>query len=109
MSSSFKGTFQYSFVVDKREILICSRGDTYELQIDSKPFSQVWEREKTKKAFSWDNKERKHDPWEVNQFGSNLDSVFAETSREVGHAASMSASVNYDEEAEQQDEQDKAE
>ena len=100
MSSSFKGAFQYSFVVDKREILICSRGDTYELQIDSKPFSQVWEREKTKKAFSWDNKERKHDPWEVNQFGSNL---------EVGHAASMSASVNYDEEAEQQDEQDKAE
>ena len=66
--------------------MVCTRDETFELMILNKPFSQAWAKEKGKKSFNWHDKERKHDPYAVNEFGSSLETVFADTSRQTGMA-----------------------
>ena len=42
----------------------------------------LWEAEKRKSSFTWENKNRRHDPFAVHGFGENVDRVVAPTTRE---------------------------
>ena len=44
-------------------------GDMYELEIEGKPFSAKWEKVKASKTFDWETKDKKHDPYNVREFG----------------------------------------
>ena len=58
--------------------------ESYDLHVDGEPFSYAYEALKSKLSFRWENKDRKHDPYEEKQFGSNLDkAVFSESSRDT--------------------------
>ena len=41
----------------------------YELEIEGKPFSAKWEKVKASKTFDWETKDKKHDPYNVREFG----------------------------------------
>jgi hypothetical protein len=51
----------------------------YELEIEGKPFSAKWEQVKASKTFDWESKDKKHDPYDVREFGdpvySNDDNI----------------------------------
>lgn len=80
--------------------MIISHGDGYELQINGKPFSVAWDRIRTKNNFDWDNKDKKHDPYEAKSFGDNLDNAMKTTSRETGMSKSIAMSLANDAQAE---------
>ena len=64
--------------------MMSSHGESFDVQISGKMFSTAWESAKTKKAFNWDNKEKKHDPYQVQEFGNELENVNAKNSRQTG-------------------------
>lgn len=64
-------------------------GESYDLQYDGKLFGMLWEQEKAKSSFNWQNKDKKHDAFKAHDFGQNLDSVNKPTSREVGFSKSI--------------------
>jgi hypothetical protein len=47
-------------------------------------FQVLWENEKRKSSFNWENKNKRHDPFAVHGFGENVDRVVAPTTREQG-------------------------
>ena len=52
-------------------------------------FGMLWEQEKAKNAFSWSNKDKKHNPYEAKEFGDNFEAVNKATSREVGFTRTL--------------------
>ena len=46
--------------------------DSFDIQYDGKLFGFLWEQEKSKSAFTWSNKDKKHNPYEAKEFGGNL-------------------------------------
>ncbi len=46
--------------------------DFYELEIEGKLFSESWEKFKSRNSFAWETKDKKHDPYDVRQFGDQL-------------------------------------
>ena len=66
-------------------------GDGFDLVYEGTMFNVLWEQEKRKNAFTWQNKDRKHDAFEVHTFGENVDRVVQPTTRDRGtkHAQQM--------------------
>ena len=58
--------------------------DGFDLVYEGTMFQTLWEQSKRTSAFTWENKNRKHDPFEVHAFGSTVDRVVAPTTREQG-------------------------
>ena len=63
--------------------------DSFELVYDGNMFNVLWEQEKRKNSFNWDNKARRHDPFEVHAFGDKVNKIMAPTTREAGSRAAM--------------------
>ena len=55
---------------------------------------------RTKNNFNWENKERKHDPYEAKSFGESLDNAMKSTSRETGMSKSIAMGLAHDEQDE---------
>ncbi len=53
----FKGAFQFPFSISKNSLNIVQHGDKYEIRINNMSFAHLWENEKTRQAFNWDNKD----------------------------------------------------
>ena len=56
-------------------------------------FQVLWEQEKKKNAFTWENKNRRHDAFAVHDFGNNVDRVVAPTTREQGTKQAINLQV----------------
>ena len=75
--------------VHGKRITIQSVNDGFDLLFDGTMFQVLWEQEKRKNAFTWQNKNARHDPFAVREFGDNVDKVTAPTTRERGTAAAV--------------------
>ena len=58
--------------------------DSFDIVYDGSMFQVLWEQEKRKNAFTWENKSKRHDPFAVHDFGDKVDKVVAPTTREQG-------------------------
>ena len=63
-------------------------------------FQVLWEQEKRKSSFTWENKNKRHDPFEVHAFGDKVDKVVAPTTREGNSLQAMNLRVMAGEEEE---------
>ena len=77
-------SFVYQMNVHGKRISIQSINDGFDLMYDGNMFQVLWEQEKRKNAFTWQNKDRKHDAFEVHAFGENVDRVVQPTTRDRG-------------------------
>ena len=75
--------------------------DSFDIVFKGTMFMVLWEQLKRKNAFTWDNRNRKHDPFAVHNFGETVDRVVAPTTREKntkeGYALNMMANNNENE------------
>ena len=62
---------------------------SFDLQYDGKLFGQMWEEDKRKSAFNWQNKDKKHDPYKAQTYGDKVETINKPTSREVGFSKSI--------------------
>ena len=76
-----------------KRVSIQAVGDGFDLLFDGTMFQVLWEQEKRKNAFTWQNKNKRHDPFAVHEFGGNVDKVVAPTTRDQGSAAAMHLQV----------------
>ena len=72
-----------------KRITLQAVGDGFDLVHEGVMFQVLWEAHKRKNAFTWENKNKKHDAFEVKNFGENVDRVVAPTTREVGTRQAM--------------------
>jgi len=75
-------SFIYQFNLHGKRFTIQSVNDGFDIQYEGTFFQVLWESEKRKSQFNWDNKNKKHDAFTVRNFGENVDSVVAPTTRE---------------------------
>ena len=80
--------------------------DSFDIQYDGKLFGFLWEQEKSKSAFTWSNKDKKHNPYEAKDFGGNLEAVNKATSREVGFSRSLEMQESFNENEEKKEQTD---
>ena len=86
--------------------MLLAVGESFDLQYDNKMFGMLWEQEKSKNAFSWSNKDKKHNPYEAKDFGNNLEAVSNPTSREVGFTRSLEIQDSFKSNEEKKEESD---
>ena len=67
--------------------------DGFDLVYDGTMFQVLWEQEKKKNAFTWENKNRRHDAFAVHEFGNTVDRVVAPTTREQGSKQAINLQV----------------
>lgn len=79
--SKFKNAFQFPFTIGKNLLNIVQHGDKYELRINNQSFSHLWDNEKTKRAFNYENKEA-HDPYKAKDYGEHYKTSTQATSRD---------------------------
>lgn len=82
-------SFLYQFNCQGKRFTIQSVNDGFDIQYDGAFFQVLWESEKRKSQFNWDNQKKKHDPFAVRNFGENVNSVVAPTTREQGSAQAI--------------------
>lgn len=85
--------FMYQMNVHGKRITVQAVGDGFDLMYDGSMFQVLWEQEKRKNAFTWQNKNKRHDPFAVHEFGDKVDQVVKPTTREHGSAAAMNIQV----------------
>ena len=56
-------------------------------------FQVMWEAEKRKNAFTWENQKKRHDPFAVHEFGEKVNQVVAPTTREQGSKQAINLQV----------------
>ena len=56
----------------------------FDLVHENNMFQVLWEQEKRKNQFNWQNRSKKQDAFAVKDFGQNMDRVVAPTTREQG-------------------------
>ena len=78
--------FHYQFSHGGKRFAIQTISTGFDLVYDGTQFQVLWQQEKRKNAFTWENKNKRHDPFEVRNFGENVDSVVAPTTREQASA-----------------------
>jgi len=83
----------YQMNVHGKRITVQTVGDGFDLMYDGSMFQVLWEQEKRKNAFTWQNKNKRHDPFAVHEFGDKVNQVVAPTTRERGTAAAMNIQV----------------
>ncbi len=54
----------------------------HDLEVEGEVFGQVWQALKESQKFDWKTMGRKHDPYEVKQFGQELNVINKGTSRD---------------------------
>ena len=86
-------SFTHSFTIHGKRLTIQSINEGFDIMYDGTLFQVLWEQEKRKNSFSWDNKNKRHDPFAVRNFGENVDSVVAPTTREAGTAQAINLEV----------------
>ena len=79
--------------VHGKRITIQSVNDGFDIVYDGTMFQVLWEQEKRKNAFTWQNKNSRHDPFAVHEYGNKVDKVVAPTTRERGSAAAVNLEV----------------
>ena len=47
----------------------------FELEVEGLLFSESWNELKARNTFEWENKDKQHDPYDVRQFGDQLQSI----------------------------------
>lgn len=86
-------SFMYQMTVQGKRVTLQAVNDGFDLVFDGSMFQVLWEQEKRKNAFNWENKNKKHDPFEVHQYGNNVDRVVAPTTRDLGSKQAMDLMV----------------
>ena len=56
--------------------------DSFDILYEGSMFQVLWEAEKRKNAFTWENQKKRHDPFAVHEFGDKVNQVVAPTTRE---------------------------
>ena len=79
--------------VHGKRLTIQAVNDGFDLVYEGTMFQVLWEQEKRKNAFTWQNKNKRHDPFAVHEFGEAVDKVVAPTTREQGSKAAMQIQV----------------
>lgn len=79
----------YQMTINGKRITIQAVNEGFDIMYDGTMFQVLWEQEKRKNAFTWDNKTKKHDAFAVHQFGANVDRVVAPTTRDQGSKAAI--------------------
>jgi len=72
----------YQCQVHGQRVTIQAVNDTFDLVYEGNMFQVLWEQEKKKSSFNWENRNKRHDPFAVHDFGKNIDRVVAPTTRE---------------------------
>ena len=83
----------YQLTVHGVKVSIQAVNDGFDLVYDGNMFQVLWEQEKRKNAFTWQNKNKRHDPFAVHEFGENIDKVVAPTTRDQGTRAAVNIQV----------------
>ena len=65
-----------------KRVTIQAVNDGFDLVYEGTMFQVLWEQEKRKSAFTWENKNKRHDPFAVHDFGDKVSKVVAPTTRE---------------------------
>lgn len=80
----------YQMQIYGHRITLQAVNDSFDIVFKGTMFMVLWEQAKRKNNFTWENRNRKHDPFAVHDFGQKVDRVVAPTSREKntkeGHA-----------------------
>lgn len=79
--SKFKNAFQFPFNIGKNALNIVQHGDKFELRINNQSFSHLWDNERTKRNFNYENKEA-HDPYKPKDYAEHYKTSTKATSRE---------------------------
>ena len=53
-------------------LVISTGNDMFDLDVEGEIFQQVWQALRDSQKFDWKTMGRKHDPYEVKQFGQEL-------------------------------------
>ena len=91
----------YKMTLHGQRVTIQAVGDKFDVSYDGKLFAELWEAEKRKNQFTWSNKEKKHDPYQLSDFGNKWDAVSKPTSREVGFSKGLEVRNKYEEDKNQ--------
>lgn len=83
----------YQLNLHGKRLMLQAVNDGFDLVYDGNMFQVLWEQAKRKNAFTWENKNSKHNPYSVHAFGANVDRVVAPTTREQGTRAGIGLSV----------------
>lgn len=83
----------YQMQVHGKRLTIQAVNDGFDLVYEGTMFQVLWEQEKRKNAFTWQNKNKRHDPFAVHEFGEAVDKVVAPTTREQGTKAAQQIQV----------------
>ena len=70
-------------MLGRKDLQIRAVGESFEILVGGKTFSYLWEQEKQKSNFTWQDRSKKHDAFEAHSFGDQLNAVAKPTSREV--------------------------
>ena len=76
-----------------KRITIQAVNDGFDIVYDGTMFAVLWEQAKRKNTFTWENKNSRHDPYAVHEFGGTVDRVVQPTTREQGTKAAMELGV----------------
>ena len=85
--------FAYQMSISGKRVTLQAVNEGFDLVYDGNMFQVLWEQAKRKNAFTWDNKNKRHDPFAVHEFGAKVDKVVAPTTREQGTKAAMELAV----------------
>ena len=58
-----KNSFVYKMSIDGKRVTLQEVGESFDLIYDGKFFQEVWEHEKRKNTFNWNNRSSKHDAY----------------------------------------------
>ena len=83
----------YQISLHGKRLTIQAVNDGFDLVYEGTMFQVLWEQEKRKNAFTWQNKNKRHDPFAVHDFGENVDRVVAPTTREQGTKEAVNLQV----------------
>ena len=80
--------------IDGKRVTLQEVGESFDLIYDGKFFQEVWEHEKRKNTFNWNNRSSKHDAYQVHEYGKAVGAGLVPTSREKGSAVAMNIKMN---------------
>lgn len=83
----------YQMNIHGQKMMLQAVNDGFDIVFDGNMFQVLWEQEKRKSAFTWENKNKRHDPFAVHDFGDKVDKVVAPTTREQGKRQAIDLQV----------------
>ena len=80
--SKFKNAFQFPFNIEKNALNIIQHGDKFELRINNMSFTHLWDNERTKRNFNYNEPGTGVDPYKPKDYASNYNISTKPTTRE---------------------------